>query len=220
MRLLLILTICFSCTGCLLEVMTTTAIQGELAAENAQSANHARDRANDTKSKIELESAVRAYSGLSGQYPASLDVLVPNYIPALPLQSNGKSFGYTPSNGTVFIQRDTIGRQAPAQLTMTATDVTNLDALRGAIYRYWETTGRYPPNLESLAPIYIAVVPVMSSGGQFGYDVTRGVVSHPAEASQASAPNRPIGTRAGGDAVGISDAHNQQQQKALDDLGF
>ena len=222
MRIFLMILIAFSTTGCLLEVMTTTAIQGELAAESAQSAGRAMERAEDSKSKIEIESAVRQYSGEKGYYPSLLNDLVPDYLTVLPVQSDGQSFQYNPQNGAVSIRKAGIpGRGSTDPMVMTQADVQNLQRLRGAVYRYWEVTGLYPPNLESLAPLYIPEVPLMSSGGAFRYDVTTGAVSHPAEFRQAPAQaGRPVGAGAGSNPNAIADGNTRRQNQIMDDLGF
>lgn len=222
MRILVTACLAFAFTGCLLEAVTVTAIQGELAADSASSASRTLDHVKDGQAKIEIESAVRTYMGTTGSYPASLDVLVPQYIAVIPTQSSGRGFGYNPANGSVFIDR---GRQTPGPVpnsTMTQSDVQNLETIRGGIYRYWETTGRYPADLASLAPVYLKEVPVMASGASYRYDVKTAAVHHPAElrGGGGTVPAQPIGASSGTDVNGITESHTNRQQKALDDLGF
>lgn len=213
-------------SGCLMEAVTVTAIQGELAAQSAQSGNRALGKAKDSRAKIELESAVNSYAGLTGYYPASLEVLVPNYIPAIPVQSNGMGFGYDPKTGRVSVRllSDTPAR-VPQNLEMSGADRENLFQLREAIYAYWEMTGYYPESLESLSPLYIAVTPTMSSGGAFPYSKQTGIVSHPGEhrvVPGAVSQGGQVGSRAaaGGQAGAISGTHSQKQLEVLDELGF
>ena len=224
MRHCMIIIIGLCSSGCLMEVVTVTAIQGEMAAQSAQAGNQALGKANDTKSKIELESAINTYAGLTGHYPTSLDALVPNYLPTVPAQSNGKLFGYDPKTGKVTILPwDANQPAAPPRQDMTRADMNNLNQLRQAIYRYWEMTGYYPESLESLSPLYITRIPTMSSGGSFPYNRRTGNVSHPGEyqPTQGAKAGQSVGGRSpGGQANAIAGAHSQKQLKMLDDLGF
>ncbi|MFP6584221.1 MAG: hypothetical protein VCD00_16920 [Candidatus Hydrogenedentota bacterium] len=219
MRTLLSAILIITSSGCLMEVLTVTAIEGELAAEGAKSASRTLDHARDGQAKIELQSAVRSYAGFGGSYPDTLDALVPDYIALVPIQSNGRSFGYNPANGSVFIQRGDDSTGLGPSTAMTQADVQNLEQIRGAIYRYWELTGQYPSSLESLVPFYIKVLPTRVSGEAYLYDVRSGAVNHPAELRRNSATAPRAGV-SGADINGISQAHNDRQQKALDDLGF
>ena len=222
MRLVALIAVSFVLSGCLMEAVTVTAIQGELAAEGAKSANRTLDHAKDGSAKVEIDSAVRVYLGTTGSYPASLEELVPQYISAIPTQSNGRSFGYNPNNGSVFIDRGDSTQKQRSTVTMTAADVANIDQIRGAIYRYWETTGLYPPDLNSLAPFYLKEIPMMSSGNAFPYDVLTGAVSHPGERLQVAPaqPGQALTGAAGSDVNGISQSHNERQRKMMDDLGL
>lgn len=219
MRTLLSAILIITSSGCLMEVLTVTAIEGELSAEGAKSASRTLEYAKDSQSKVELQSAVRSYAGFTGSYPATLDALVPDYVAAVPIQSNGRSFGYNPGDGSVFIQRGDDSTGITPSTAMTQADVHNLEKIRGAIYRYWEQTGQYPPSLESLVPYYIKVLPSRASGDAYLYDVRSGAVNHPAELRQSPAV-QPQARVPGADVNGISQAHNNRQQKALADLGF
>ncbi|MFP6598765.1 MAG: hypothetical protein VCC01_15010 [Candidatus Hydrogenedentota bacterium] len=223
MRCCMIIFTILCSSGCLMEAVTVTAIQGEMAAQNAQAGSQALAKAKDTKSKIELESAINTYAGLNGFYPSSLHALEPSYFPAVPTRSNGNSFGYDSKTGKVTILPWDQNQPESTRTEMTQADVNNLSQLRGAVYRYWEMTGYYPQSLESLSPLYITKIPTMSTGGAFPYNKRTGLVSHPGErgATQNIGAGQSAGTRsAGGQANGIAGTHTQKQLKVLDDLGF
>ena len=220
-NLIIIIVLCSS--GCLMEAITVTAIQGEMAAQNAQAANSALGKAKDSKAKIELEFAINTYAGVKGIYPTSLDALVPRYLPVIPAQSNGNSFGYDPTTGKVTIQPWDAAQPAAPRQELTQADMNNLTQLRNAVYRYWEMTGYYPDSLDSLSPLYITRIPTMSSGGSFPYNKRRGLVSHPGErrlTQSAGVGQSAGGGLADGRANVVADAYSQKQLKVLDDLGF
>ena len=188
MRYILLLALGVIHSGCLLEVMTTTAIQGEMAAQNASQGQQTIHYAKDMKGKTELEQAIKLYAFDTNHNPAVLSDLVPKYLPEVPLRGNGQPFHYDSSTGKILMNVNTIPNQG-AVLSMTQGDMQNLELIRDAIYTYWQTTGRYPSSLDSLTPLYMDAVPSMSSGGSFLYDVTTGAVNHPVEL-RAPVPNQ------------------------------
>lgn len=216
MRYVLLLALGVMHTGCLLEVMTTTAIQGELAAQNASQGQQALNNARDMKGKTELEQAIKLYAFDTNHYPVMLSDLVPGYLPAVPMRGNGQPFNYDSSTGKILMHGNAIPNQRA--VSMTQGDVQNLELMRDAIYTYWQTTGRYPQSLDSLTPLYIDTVPSMSSGGAFLYDVTTGAVNHPVEL-RAPVPNQ------GGNASQqqpkmIQENYSDSQLETLVDLGL
>lgn len=221
MRTLSVLVIAFVSSGCLLETVTVTATQGELAAESARSANETLNTAKDTQHVIELQSAVRTYNGLHGHYPATLDELAPSVLAEVPKQSDGRSFKYDPVSGTVTIYRgaeqDTPSLPQPIP-HVTQQDLQNLELIAAAIYRYWEVTGRYPENLESLAPDYMATVPTMSNGAPYVYNVQTGAVNHPRELMAAPPASQPVS--GGNNPSGISGQNTNRQVKVMNELGL
>ncbi|HOS02301.1 MAG TPA: hypothetical protein PKZ01_04430 [Candidatus Hydrogenedentes bacterium] len=88
-------------SGCGVEVLTTTAIVSDLNKTQAQSAANQLAKTRDFSSKVNLEGAVKAYYGEKGAYPPSLQALVPDYIQSVPLKPDGTPFGYDPATGTV-----------------------------------------------------------------------------------------------------------------------
>lgn len=179
LRSMLLLLLTFPLSGCLLELLTTTAIQGELAAENAQSATRALSYAKESVAMSEARHAISAYAAENGYYPASLDVLVPDYLYSVPTSADGRALGYNAQTGQI-----TDPLAPTVEIPFTTADRKNLQALRDATYMFWESTGRYPASLGDLDPLYIAQVPLLSSGDGFIYDPVTGSVWHPAELAQ------------------------------------
>ncbi len=195
--LICLITMPLALTGCIAEVLTTTAIQGELAARDAQASAQALHYAQDSRAKIEAEQAIKAYQAEKGVYPPSLTALVPGYLANVPLHSNGQPYGYDPATGRLLDQPV----PAPPSSAITATDRRNLEAIGEAIYRYWESTGRYPQTLDDLDPVYMGTVPTMESGALFEYDPVSGAVYFPENAiSSTSAPAPAARNHAGGGA--------------------
>ena len=218
MRYLLLIAIGMTSSGCLLELLTTTAIQGELSAQSAQQGQQVMNQAKDTTRKTELEQAIRMYSFDKEHYPARLEDLVPAYLPEVPVRGNGNPFAYNPTTGKVSLRVEKTPYRRGTPAVMTQTDVENLGLMRTAIYDYWSATGVYPKSLDSLTPLYIDSLPSMSSGGAFLYDASTGAVNHPAELVQSP----PTG---GGDAPQrkpkmIQENYSDSQLEQLVELGF
>lgn len=171
-------------TGCIAEVLTTTAIQGELAARDAQASAQALNYAKESRTKIEAEQAIRAYQAETGAYPPTLTALVPNYLANVPLHPNGQPYGYDAATGRLLDQPI----QAPRAPSFTQTDQRNLELIGDAIYGYWEATGVYPRSLDDLDPIYIERVPRLESGAAFEYDAQTGAVFPPENLPAAPGP--------------------------------
>lgn len=246
MKRMLLLALPLALSGCMVELLTTTAIQGELAKENAQAGMQALDYAKETRARTEAEQAIRAYYAEKGVYPPSLAALVPSYLPGVPTHADGSPFGYDPASGAL------LELPPPAAPQITQDDRNSLAALDKAVYAYWESTGRYPPSLEALAPRYIQQVPLTSTGEAFIYDAQIGAIYHPRQTPAAGVPvaqGRAGGGGAGalGEATtgigiqnqlqnmntsgvshsgssarrtigGVNNQYNQQQQRALDEI--
>lgn len=212
-------------SGCLMETLTVTAIQGELAAQNAQSATHQLSYAKDEKARIALQQAVNQFSAQKGRYPATIEELAPNYITALPTTADGRAFAYDPQTGKVLHPR--AGGEAataqPAIPPMTATDEQNLYNLSNAIRDYYSANGRIPTGLDQLTPLYISTIPKMSNGQDYSYDTATGGIYHPRELQTQAAPQQygaagqPSGTAAG--RVGtVTTEHTRRQLQTLRSL--
>ncbi len=184
-------------SGCLAEVLTVTAIQGELAAQNASSAQRALSHAKDSAAGIEIQSAINAYVAERGANPPSLEALVPGFLKAVPTQANGQPYYYDAASATFSDSPIVTG-------PVTDADRQSLATIQDAINRYGTATGYYPPTLQALADNgYLASVPKTSSGKDFIFYTTDGTLLHPDEQSGQWANSGPAisgGSRGGGTA--------------------
>jgi hypothetical protein len=242
MRYVLALILPFAMSGCMLELLTTTAIQGELAARDAKAGAQALNYAKESQSKMQAQSAIRAYQAETGKYPASLSILVPEWMPSLPVHPDGSPYGYDPSTGAL------LDSPSAQPVPLTDDDRRNIGKIEDAIYAYWQATQDYPRSLADLQPLYIDRVPMASSGASFGYDPQTGAVGAPGAAQAPPAPRAPVGgagplgevstgiaiqnqlsnmnssgTQATGGYArrglqGIGNAHDLQQQRALNQI--
>ena len=73
--------------GCNVETVTKATVEAENTAILAN--------------KVELRTAIRTYEVEMGEYPPSLNVLVPDYLDTLPTHRDGSSFNYDPRTGEV-----------------------------------------------------------------------------------------------------------------------
>ena len=258
--------------GCGVEVLTTTAIQGELQAEQMKAMKRQIGHTADTSAKINIQRAIDIYAAEKGVFPATLEELAPGYIPSIPSHPDGTPYGYDRGRGMVLD-----GAVTPPPGAMvgagpmtgpTAADGESLALLRSAIDTCGRSTGYYPASLAALAPSYLVTVPKTESGQDFLYDPATGAVAHPAQSAAGmgrgqGGPGRgqgqgrrggrggpgvggagPMGeamtgigiqqqlnsmgqsgaNSAGGYArrgvQGKTQKHNQQQEKALKDLGL
>ncbi len=205
MKPMLALLLPLALSGCMMELLTTTAIQGELAAKNAQASAQALRYAKESTAKRDAEYAIRMYQAEKGTYPASLAALVPAYLPGVPMHADGSPFGYDPATGTLLDS----AAPAQAQIPFTPEDGQNLKRIEDAIYAYWQSTGDYPKSLDDLDPVYIEQVPALSAGGPFIYDALSGAVYHPNDLQRSSplpAPARSVGAGSGAGGLGEATA--------------
>jgi hypothetical protein len=179
-------------TGCFLELMGATAIQSTLQAEQAGNLAKTLESAKNVKSDIEVNHAIQAYAAEFGQYPASLNDLVPSYFTSVPVQPDGSPYGYDPQTGTL--------HEAPLPAKPAGeSDAQKIQRINKAINQYGTDTGYYPGDLSQLVPFYISELPTTNSGETFVYDSNTGIVSHPNPAAMQT-PARPAqrGAGAGG----------------------
>ena len=170
--------------GCGLELLSTTAIQGELQAENMRAIHSQASAIGGTMGKIRLQQAVDTYHAEKGFYPTALEELVPAYLPRLPRQPDGTSYNYDPATGKVLdYPKDPLGPES---------DQHKMDNILVAIDQYGRTTGYYPPSLAALVPGYLPAVPLTADGREFIYDPSTGALKMPSsyrrEASGAYNP--------------------------------
>lgn len=208
-------------TGCGLEVLTTTAITGELQKRDAERAMDTLERTERQTGRWEVQQAVRAYRAEHGRNPASLQELVPEYLANVPKNAQGEPMAYDPATGEVF------DREGDGQ---------RLARLRQAIQDYAQERRHYPPSLRALTPEYLSEIPRTEAGEPFAYNPQTGSVLHPRQLPQQQGHQRPGGMQqptyhqpgAGGNVGvygresirGIERDHNQRQQQALEELGF
>ncbi|MEK7793514.1 MAG: hypothetical protein AAB353_03245 [Candidatus Hydrogenedentota bacterium] len=173
-------------SGCLAEVLTTTAIQGELAAQNAVAATRALDYAKDSTARVNLRHALNAYQASNGTFPPTLDALAPSWIEAVPTQSDGTPFNYDSIAGTFW---GGPGAATSAAATgPTDYDLQKISYLNQVVARYGAATGFYPPSLQALVDTgYMPKVPKTQSGEEFVYYSQNGAIYHPAELNGATA---------------------------------
>lgn len=178
--------------GCGVELLTTTAIQSELQAEQLSAMKGQISRTADTSAKINIQKAIDTFAAEKGRYPASLEELAPGWLPSVPMRPDGQPYGYDPAAGKLL--------DGPAQAPAagpTPADRQKLNDIRAAIDRYGRATGYYPTSLAALAPTYITQVPKTDSGQDFHYDPVTGALRHPLELGQPGAavaqpPARPM----------------------------
>jgi hypothetical protein len=163
-------------SGCLADVLVSTAIQGELQKQQVQALTRQLNNAKDTKSEIEVNHAIQAYAGEHGRYPASLQDLVPDYFSAVPTKPDGSPYGYDPKTGKL------TDAPAPGPAVITPAVETNeqkMARIRNAINQYGMAVGYYPPSIEALVPQYLPSVPLTANGARFIYDPQTGALHDP-----------------------------------------
>ena len=232
--------------GCMAEVLTSAAIQADLQAKQAGAAQQTLSNVKTDTGQMNLQRAVDLYQAEKGTLPTSLDLLVPNFIDAIPPRGDGGAFGYNPITGKVL----------ETDAGPTAADYLMMEQIRTAINAYGTATGLYPPTLDTLNQSgYLPVPPRTESGQPFNYNNQNGAVSHPLDgpvtaAMPPQAPRTPVGgggplgevttgiamqeelnrsSNAGSAAAGTrgrtgarsaAAEQSQRQEKALDELGF
>jgi len=201
MRFLILSSLMIALPGCLMETLTVTAIQGEMAAQNASSATRTLSYAKDSQAKTQLQHSINAYAAEHGQYPSSLELLIPNYLASMPTQSNGQPYAYDPATGAIGSGYTT---QTPQYPEVTQQDLKNLEKISKGIYLYWESTGSYPQSLDTLTPLYMTDLPKMSNGENYWYNAQTAEVYHPAEKMQAAPSGQfSTGTSSGAGTGGV-----------------
>jgi len=246
MRMLMLGIVCLGLAGCGVELLTTTAIVGELQKEQLEATRGAVQNAGEGMAKINIQRAIDTYRAEKGANPPSLDALVPEWLPSLPKRPDGTAFAYDPATGKVL--------DRPASGGVTAADRAQMDRIQQAIKAYGMRTGFYPPSLEALVPQYLADVPKTESGQDFLYDMRTGALAHPEAAGTpaAAAAQSPrtgtglspmgeamtglgmqqqlgnmsnagassAGSHAGQKVGNVTAGHNQRQEEALQQLGL
>ena len=120
MRSVFALVLCLALTGCGVELLTTTAIQGELQTQQMQAMKRQVQSASDTSGRVTLERAIQTYRAEKGGNPPSLASLVPDYVPAVPKRGDGTEYGYDPARGVLMDGPAAPAAAAPAASPATA----------------------------------------------------------------------------------------------------
>ncbi|MBN2308194.1 MAG: hypothetical protein JXR94_04440 [Candidatus Hydrogenedentes bacterium] len=160
--------------GCFVDLLASTAIQSELQAESLQAMKGQLEHAQGMKSEVELQGTINAYYAEKGEYPPSLEALVPEWLPGgVPTKPDGTPYGYDPQTGRLLD-----APMSPAAVAARS-DNQKMAEIRAAINQFGQATGRYPWNLAELTPTYLKEVPKTASGAEFLYDMRDGGVYHP-----------------------------------------
>jgi len=192
MRSLLLTSVVVLLAGCGVELLTTTAVRGELEAQQMTAMKRQLQGVAENTGQMNVERAIQTYRAEKGVNPPSLHSLVPHYLPALPVKADGTPYGYDPATGRLLDGPAAGGGP-------TAGDHEMMRQIRQAIDAYGTATGYYPPTLDELATQgYLAKAPRTSSGEPFIYNNQNGYVAHP-HAAQAGGPAQP---RRGGAGMG------------------
>jgi len=210
-------------SGCFVELLGATAIQGQLAATQAQGAAKQLEKAREFSAETTLRQAIDVYTAEKGAYPPSLQALVPDYMAEIPSKADGSPYGYDPETGALL--------EAPLQPSnITTADYRKLDQLRAAIYQYGQEVTWYPATLADLVPKYYPEYPLTSDGREFVYNAQTGTVEHPDNIAPppAPVPHRGLAGQAAPPAGAAGRAANQpvggaysnKQMEMVEELGF
>ncbi|MFO7974782.1 MAG: hypothetical protein R6V12_09120 [Candidatus Hydrogenedentota bacterium] len=191
MRYLISIILVLLASGCGLDLLAGTAIQGTLQKEAASGAKKAIDDAQDTTSRMSIEQAINAYAAETGEYPESLDVLVPEWLPRIPQKADGTAYGYDPETGALLdgpVEQTTpeAGAESPPEpglldsVPLRESNQERLLRIHEAITEYTVEKGKYPQSLRALVPDYLPEYIKTRDGQDFNYDPATGIVSTPA----------------------------------------
>jgi hypothetical protein len=228
----------FILSGCFAEVLTTTAITGELQKQQLGAMERQLKGAAKQTGKVNLQRAVDTYYAEKGQYPETLEELAPGYVPSVPTLPDGRAYAYDPETGRV-TEPGADNADSGANVSMAA--------IRQAINAYGMQTGYYPPTLDALYPDYLPERPRTPAGESYLYNNQNGTVSLPNTSGGGSGGAAGVGatgelmtgvgiqnqlnsmgqsgvnsagTRSRGGVQETTDAHSQRQEDALQALGF
>ncbi len=192
LRVLAISAICVVLAGCGAEILTATAIRGELGARQAKSAVKQLDYAKGKVGALNIDQAVQTYRAEHGANPPSLEALVPQYLPEIPQQADGTPYHYDPVSGKL--------SATPPAGGISQEDQRMMSAIHAAINAYGTATGYYPSTLDTLYPQYLSQMPRTSTGQPFLYNNQNGQVTHPAQQATGRTPAQHVQPVAGGGA--------------------
>ncbi len=200
-------------SGCGLELLTTTAIQGELQAEQMKAMKRQVQDSAESMGRVNLERAISTYQAEKGEWPASLEVLVPDYLQAVPTKADGTPYNYDPATGKLVA-----GPVSVPEVSSGPTEKDNqvLEKIQAGISKYAEDTGYYPGTIDQLYPNYVEVIPRTEAGEEFSYDNQTGAVEYPYKVQAAgphrTAPQGGAGVGAGGPMGEVTTGIGMQQE--------
>jgi hypothetical protein len=235
--------------GCGVELLTTTAIEGKLQADNLKAMKGQVNRVADSTAKVNLQRAIDTYYAEKGHYPSSLAELAPAYMPSIPTRPDGAPYSYDSATGKL------LDGPGPVTTGPTQGDVQKMNQIWVAIDQYGRATGYYPPSLAALVPTYLPALPKTDSGQDFIFNPQTAQLLHPAQAAapaQPVQPARPAGVGGAGpmgevmtgigiqnqlnsmgssatngagsyarqNVNGVTNQHNRQQERVMNDLGL
>ncbi len=242
-QLIVIFLLFFIVSGCGVELLTTTAIQGELQAKQLKSMQRQVQSISNQTGKINIERAIQTFQAENGRYPTSLAELVPQFLPSLPQPSNDKAYSFDPATGQII----TVPAAIPTE------DIRKMEQIKYAVVQFARTTGYYPANLDSLYPSYLTFVPRTNDGGPFIYNPQTGAVLHPLQSTGTNVHTNPgnstpsgaspmpyttggmgiqqqlngmpnssgaVGSHSRENLQGIQNDYSNKQNKIMDDLGL
>ncbi|HOF39868.1 MAG TPA: hypothetical protein PLD73_07325 [Candidatus Hydrogenedentes bacterium] len=203
MRYLMPILLAFLAAGCGVELLAGTAIQGALQKEAISGAKQTLDYTKDSSARISIEQAINAYAAENGAYPASLETLVPEWMPSIPAKADGSPFGYDPATGALLdapVASAAGAAPQPGPLDAQLLHESNQERLiriHEAISRYTVEKRKYPESLQVLVPEYLPQTIKTRDGQDFAYTPATGIVSTPpplpqplnATAPTAASPN-------------------------------
>ncbi len=157
--------------GCGVELLTTTAIRGELEVQNIKAAQRQVQHVAGQSAKIRIKNAIDTHNAEKGYYPTSLNDLVPGYLPSLPARPDGTQFNYDARTGQLL--------EGPAPISGGLSDTEKLEQVRKAIIEFGTSTRYYPKSLQDLVPTYLDEIPVTADGRPLIYNPRTGVAYLP-----------------------------------------
>ncbi len=175
------LVVVLALSGCGVELLATTAVRGELEAQNAKSAMKQLNYVKGKMGSINVEQAIQAYRADKGVNPPSLAALVPTYLAEVPKKEDGTDYNYDPLTGKL--------TEGPISAAPAMSDMQMMEKIKVAINQYGTATGYYPPTLDDLYPNYLPQPPRTATGQLFVYNNQNGYLAHPMQ--QAAAPAVP-----------------------------
>jgi hypothetical protein len=191
-------------SGCLVDMLASTAIESGLQAQQMSTLKNTLDHVKDTTSDLGVNQAIQAFQAEHGRSPASLQELVPEYMPQVPVRPDGKPYGYDPATGQLLEGPGPV----PAVIQPRGeSNAQKMQRIREAINKFGTATGYYPGSLAQLVPMYLPEAPKTADGRDFIYVKENGGLFAPEPLTPASpapyggqaAPSRPM---VGGGGIG------------------